>query len=189
MSTAVTTPYVPLEDFLEMAPEPGMRFEWCAGIVFPMSGGAPKHANLGARVIAALSALAGNDCTVYDSNADIWVDAAQFYGQADASLVCGALRTYSVSKRNNKLGEAITNPVVIAEVLSPSTEARDRGEKFSHYKLLPSLHECVLIAQAERHVEVRRRENGGWSTEIVTGKGSVMLHGTAVTLDDLYGKG
>lgn len=189
MSSAVSTPFVPLEDFLEMEPEPGTRLEWCAGIVFAMSGGSPKHSNLGARIIGALGAIAGDDGTVYDGNADIWVDAAQFYGRADASLVCGALRTFSVSRRSRKIAEAITNPVVIVEVLSPSTEARDRGEKFSYYKQLASLREYVLIAQGERQVEIRRRDEGGWSTHVVTDNGSVTIHGTVITLDELYGKG
>ena len=58
-----------------MEPEEGMRLEWCAWIVFAMSGGSPEHARLTARIGAMLSSIAGDDCTVFASNADIWVDA------------------------------------------------------------------------------------------------------------------
>ncbi len=124
MRVAQSQPYVPLESFLEMEPEPGMRLEWCAGLVYAMSGGSPEHARLCARVHRTLLPLVGPDCTAFDSQADLW------------------------------LGEAITNEVVIVEVLSPSTEARDRGEKFEAYKQLPSLKEYVLVSQSERRIEV-----------------------------------
>ncbi len=64
--------------------------------------------------------LADDDCAVFDAKADIWVEAAAFYGQADASVVCGALHTHTVKRKGKTLGEAITNPVVIVELLSSS---------------------------------------------------------------------
>ncbi|MBX3231918.1 MAG: Uma2 family endonuclease [Labilithrix sp.] len=188
MSSAVSTPFVSLEDFLEMEPEDGVRLEWCAGIVHAMSGGSPDHSRLGARVIGALLSIAGEDCTVFDANADLWVDAAQFFGRADASLVCGALQVHSVKRGNRTLGEAITNPVVIVEVLSPSTETRDRGEKFVAYKQLMSLEEYVLVSQDQRHVEVRRRTSGGWRSDVVAGEGTIAIHGAPVDLDAIYGR-
>src|SRR5262249_10809170 len=138
MSVAASRPYVPLEDFLEMEPEEGTWLEWCAGLVYAMSRGSPEHSRLCARLIATLSQLVEADCTVFDSKADLWVEAAAFYGQADVSIVCGALHTHMVKKSGKTLGEAITNPVVIVEVLSSSTESRDRGEKFEVYKHISS---------------------------------------------------
>src|SRR5207249_3340901 len=98
------------EGFLEMEPEPGKWLEWCAGLVYAMSGGSPEHSRLCAKVIATLSPLLEADCTMFDAKADIWVDAPAFYGQADTSIVCGALHTHVVKKRGKILGEAITNP-------------------------------------------------------------------------------
>ena len=92
--------------------------------------------------------------------------------------------------RNGKvIGEAITNPVLVIEVLSDSTESYDRGEKFAHYMRLPSLKEYVLISQVERHVEVFRRPEGrgDWHREVARGGGSFTLHGESFLVDELYG--
>ncbi len=187
MTVARSRPYVSLEDFLEMEPEEGTWLEWCAGIVSAMSGGTPAHSRLCMRVGVALAGILGDECTIFDSKVDIWVEAAQFYGQADVSVVCGALHTHTVKKKDKTLGEAITNPVVIVEVLSPSTEARDRGEKFAAYKLISSLKEYVLVSQNERRIEVRRREEGGWSTEFGVAGETLRVHGHDIAVDAIYG--
>lgn len=187
MSTAVSTPYVPLENFLEMEPAEGEYLEWWRGVVYRgMSEGTAEHGRLVARVTQMLFSIAGDECTPYGS-ADIWSDAAQFYGAADAYLVCGALKLLQVQKNGKTLGEAITNPAVIVEVLSPSTEKRDRGVKLEAYKQLVSLEDYVLVSQDERRVEVHHRDGDAWKTEVATGSGSVTIHGKSVTLDALYG--
>lgn len=187
MTLARTRPYVSLEEFLELEPEAGTWLEWCAGFVYAMSGGSPEHSRLSARVIAALSAHLPDECSVFDSKVDIWIEAAEFYGQADVSVVCGALHTHTVKRKDRVLGEAITNPVVIVEVLSPSTEARDRGEKFEAYKHIASLKEYVLVSQDARRVEVRRRGERGWSAEIVEAGETVAIHGKEIAIAAFYG--
>jgi Uma2 family endonuclease len=188
VSTALSAPYVPLEDFLEMQPEEGEYLEWWRGVVFRgMSGGTIEHARLTGRAFLALTEIAREGCSAYPANADLWVDAAQFYGHADAYLVCGALQTHTVTKNRKQLGEALTNPAVIVEVLSPSTQKRDRGVKLEAYKQLLSLEDYVLISSEERRVEVHHRVDGEWTTEVATGDGSVTIHGKPVTLDALYG--
>jgi Uma2 family endonuclease len=187
VSTVRSRPFVPLEAFLEMEPDEGTWLEWSAGLVYAMSGGSPEHARISARVLVELSRLTADDCTVFGSTADVWVEAAQFYGQADASVVCGALHTHVVKRKDRTLGEAITNPVVIVEVLSPSTEARDRGEKFEAYKLISSLAEYVLVAQTERRIEVRRRGERGWSCEVATAGETIEIHGHPFAVDAIYG--
>ncbi len=91
-------------------------------------------------------------------------------------------------KGNKKLGEALTNPSVIVEVLSPTTQARDRGVKLEAYKQLVSLEDYVVISQSERRVEVHRRVDGEWTTEVATGNGLVTIRGHSVALDTIYGK-
>ncbi|CAN5861570.1 hypothetical protein BH11MYX4_BH11MYX4_55720 [soil metagenome] len=137
VTSAHSTPYVSLEEFLEMEPAEGTWLEWCGGLVYAMSGGSPTHSKLSALVIGALLSRVGSDCTVFDSKVDIWVERAEFYGQADVSVVCGPLHVHKVTRKDKTLGEAITNPQVVVEVLSPSTEARDRGESFAAYKQTP----------------------------------------------------
>jgi Uma2 family endonuclease len=140
----------------------------------------------GAFIRIALSQLVGADCTIFDSQADLWVEAAQFYGRADASVVCGALHTHTVKRQGKTLGEAITNPVVIVEVLSPSTETRDRGEKFEAYKQMSSLKEYVLVSQTERRIEVRRRGERGWSIDVAVSGQAITVHGQAIDVDAVY---
>ncbi|MBX3204373.1 MAG: Uma2 family endonuclease [Labilithrix sp.] len=186
MTVAHSHPYVPLEKFLEMEPEPGTWLEWCAGLVYAMSGGSPEHSRLCVKLSSLFLSRLGQDCTIFDSKVDIWVEAAQFYGQADVSVVCGAIHSHTVKKNGKVLGEAITNPQIIVEVLSPSTAARDRGEKFEAYKQALSLKEYVLVSQDEQRVEVRRRDERGWSVD-VAGPGDVLrIHGHDISVDSIY---
>lgn len=186
MTVARARPYVSLEEFLDLEPEAGTWLEWCAGLVYAMSGGSPEHSRLSARVIAVLSTHLSEACSVFDAKVDIWVEAAEFYGQADVSVVCGALHTHTVKRKDRVLGEAITNPVVIVEVLSPSTEARDRGEKFEAYKHIASLKEYVLVSQDARRVEVRRRGERGWSADIAEEGDTVAIHGREIAIAAFY---
>lgn len=128
----------------------------------------------------------GHDSTIFDSKVDIWVEAAQFYGQADVSVVCGAIHSHTVKKNGKVLGEAITNPQIIVEVLSPSTAARDRGEKFEAYKQALSLKEYVLVSQDERRVEVRRRDERGWSVDVAGPGDTLRIHGHDISVDTIY---
>ena len=170
-----------------MGPEEGTWLEWCAGLVYAISGGSPEHSRLAARVVATLSRELGDEeCTVFDSKADIWIEAAAFYGQADASVVCGALHTHTVKRKGKTLGEAITNPVIIVEVLSPSTELRDH-EKFEAYKLIPSVEEVVFVSQEERRIEVRRRGAKGWSCDVSGPDESMRVHGLEIPVAAIYG--
>jgi Uma2 family endonuclease len=187
MTVARARPYVSLEEFLELEPEAGTWLEWCAGFVYAMSGGSPEHPRLSARIIATLSSHLSEECSVFDSKVDIWIEAAEFYGQADVSVVCGALHTHTVKRKDKVLGEAITNPVLLVEVLSPSTEARDRSEKFEAYKHIASLKEYVLVSQEARRVEIRRRDERGWSAEVVAAGDTFALHGQSIAVDALYG--
>jgi Uma2 family endonuclease len=187
VTSAQSTPYVSLEEFLELEPAEGSWLEWSGGLVYAMSGGSPMHSKLAAMIIGVLLSRVGADCTVFDSKVDIWVERAEFYGQANVSVVCGPLHVHRVSRNDKTLGEAITNPKVIVEVLSPSTEARDRGEKFAAYKQITALEEYVLVSQDERRIEVRRRGPRGWSADIATAGQTIRIHGHDIAVDAIYG--
>jgi len=72
------------------------------------------------------------------------------------SVVCGELERASDDR------EAISNPLLLVEVLSESTERSDRGEKFAHYRRLASLSDYVLVSQSEQRVECFHRTESGW---------------------------
>lgn len=133
-----------------------VRHEFLNGEVWAMAGGTPEHAALAAALIAELaSALRGKPCRVYTSDLRVRVLATGLSTYPDVSVVCG---TVEMAREDP---DAITNPVVVAEVLSDTTEAYDRGAKAAHYRRMTSLQEYVLVSQAEPLVEVYRRTEGG----------------------------
>lgn len=135
------------------------------------------------------NALPG-DCEVYSSDMMLYIAEVKLSTYADASVVCGPLETITVKRNGRSLGEAVTNPVVIIEVLSDSTERYDREEKFGYFRTLPSLQEFVLVSQDEAAVEVFRRpgeSREGWERERAGAGGRVTIHGCTIEVDALYG--
>lgn len=164
------------------------KHEWCDGVVYAMSRGTPEHGRLTVRVSSILSSLRGAGCEVYSPDTMLYVEAARLSTYADAFVVCGVLETKVVRKNGRSLGEAVTNPTIVVEVLSDSTERYDRDGKYQAYKQLASLEEYVLVAQDERRIEVYRRGgDGAWSCETAAAGGSVTVHGTTIGIDDVYG--
>src|SRR5207249_4765417 len=116
-------------------------------------GGTPEHGRLALAVSGELRALLrGRPCTLYSSDVRVRIEATGRSTYPDFSVVCGKRLTAKDDK------DAITNPIVIVGVLSDTTEASDRGEKFSHYRQLASLKEYVLVSQKDPHIEVFRRD-------------------------------
>jgi len=160
------------------------KHEWLNGEVFAMAGGTPEHAGLAASVIGELrAALRGHPCRVFSSDLRVKVQATGLATYPDASVVCSKLEADAEDP------QSIVNPVVLVEVLSDSSEAYDRGEKFAHYRRIPSLCEYVLISQHGPRIEVHRRnELGRWEL-YEAGKGeSIELAsvGCKLSVDDVY---
>lgn len=179
------------EDYFEVEAksESGdLKHEWSDGVVYAMSRGTLEHGRLTAAVIRVLGNPLSDKCRAYSSDTMLYVEAARLSTYADASFVCGPLETKKVVKNGRALGEAITNPAIIVEVLSESTERYDRDGKFKAYKQLASLRAYVLIDQDERRIEVYRRdERGEWSVEVARAGGRIDVHGAVIAVDDVYG--
>jgi Uma2 family endonuclease len=178
---------VTLEDFLiEEAHDPeGVRREWIDGRVYAKSGATPEHGRLCTAVLAELRAALRGSCTVRDGSVAIHVATTNVALRPDASVVCGAVTKTVVEKAGRSQGEAITNPCILVEVLSETTERDDRGWKFRDYRTLRSLEEFVLVSQHERRVEVFRRTRG-WQEEVYLAGESFTLHGAALAVDAIY---
>lgn len=160
------------------------KHEYVRGQVFAMAGGTPEHSALSAATIAALSAvLRGKPCRVYTGDLRIRVPETDLATYPDVAVVCGKLET-SKDDRN-----AATNPIVLVEVLSDSTERHDRGAKFAHYRHIASLREYVLVDQNERRVEVYRR-NAGNRFELFEFAAGATIEltsiGAKIPVDELY---
>lgn len=152
------------DDYLRVEHDSGIKHEFLSGQVWAMSGGSPSHAAIAAKIGALLTvALEGKPCRTFSADLRIRVEESGLATYPDVSVVCGSLE---LDPEDSK-GHTVTNPRVIVEVLSPSTEDYDRGEKLGHYKTIPSLEEVVLVAHDRREIEVVRREpDGSWSRHV-----------------------
>lgn len=155
------------------------RHEYLNGEVYAMAGGTPEHGALAAAIMGELRmALAGKPCRVYSSDVRLVVRETGLVTYPDASVVCGQLET------DPEDPDAITNPRLLVEVLSDSTEAYDRGIKAAHYRRIPSLIEYVLVSQDEPRVEVYRRiAPGRWELTEARATQRIALSSVEVELD------
>lgn len=128
--------------------------------------------------------LRGN-CTVRDGSVAIHVPTTKSGLRPDASVVCGPVMKIVVEKDGKSAGEAITNPCVLVEVLSDSTERDDRGWKFRDYRTISSFEEHVLVAQDVRRVEVFRRSTT-WQVETYEAGATFVVHGASIAVDAIY---
>lgn len=171
-------------EYLALEERSAAKHEYLRGEVLAMAGGTPEHAALASAMTVALgTALRGRPCRLFSSDLRIRVAETDLTTYADVAVVCGRLEV-APDDRN-----AATNPVVIVEVLSDSTEAYDRGAKFAHYRRLPSLREYVLVAQDARRVEVyRRNESGRFELFEFVGGQTLELASISVSVgvDELY---
>jgi Uma2 family endonuclease len=187
--TAASPHRVSYEEYLALEDESDVKHEWCDGVVYAMSRGSIEHARLTARTTSVLRGVLGADCELFASEAMLFVEAASLSTYADIIVVCGPLERKVTRDRNGKSkGEAITNPTIVVEVLSDSTERYDRDGKFQAYKKASSLEEYVLVSQDERIIEVYKRGEGdAWSCQTASSGGEVQVHGASVRVDDVYG--
>lgn len=172
------------EEYLAAEKRSLTKSEWRAGRVVAMSGGSPRHNVIATHVSRALgNALAGRRCTVFSSDQRVHIAAAKTYTYPDVTVTCERPTFHAKDK------DSLTNPKVIVEVLSKSTEAYDRGKKFAYYESIPSLMEYVIVEQVERRVEHwKRLESGQWLRTIVEGDGvlSLPILDCRIALSDIY---
>ena len=141
-----------------------VRSEYVKGKVIPRSSSNRAHNLITVNIAAELhTRLRDNGCFVFANEMRISIPTAQSYFYPDVVVVCEEPRF------EDDVFDILLNPIILVEVLSPSTEAYDRGEKFGHYRHLASLQEYVLVSQDKVLVEHYRRQEKQ-STAPVTGK-------------------
>jgi Uma2 family endonuclease len=175
------------EQYLEIDRVSQFRNEFYSGRMYAMSGGSHRHALIIGNISGELrQALKKRPCRVTPSDLRVRVDPAGLYTYPDVVVVCG-----EPSYADDHI-DTLLNPVFVAEVLSPSTEAYDRGFKSAQYRRVESLQEFVVIAQAEARVEVFRRQPGGqWLFAEFVGLDSVCRFDSldiSVSMADIYDK-
>lgn len=157
MSSQRTT-FLSPEEYLEIERQSEERNEYFNGEMFAMAGGTPPHALIISNVVRELGQqLKRKPCQVYSSDLRLRVSPAGLYTYADVMIICGKIQLADGRK------DTVMNPTLIVEVLSESTRDYDRGQKFQHYRSLPSLIDYLMVAQTESHVEhwTRQSEDRG----------------------------
>jgi Uma2 family endonuclease len=171
------------EEYLAYERDSDRKHEFVAGEIIAMAGGSRRHNALASRISAALENARPAGCTAFQSDQRIRVLATGLATYPDASMTCEPIE----GDPADRSGETITNPTLLVEVLSPSTEYADRGYKWEQYQLIPSLQEYVLVSHTNPRVEVYRRHGlDGWEYFDVR-EGSVKLaSGATLDLASLY---
>lgn len=173
------------EEYLAFERASEGKHEYVDGYVYAMSGARRTHVALTVNAITALrTRLRGRGCSTYGLDLRVRVGSGRMYTYPDVAALCGE------SEFADDELDTLLNPSVLIEILSDSTEAYDRGEKFAHYQTIPSLREYVLVSQREVRIErFVRGEGGAWVPTALEGPGAVLelpSVGCAVPLAELY---
>lgn len=183
MSTPVRLHRYSFADYLTLEEMSTVKHEFLDGEIYAMAGGSVLHAALSAAMMGALHAQLRGRCRVYSSDLRVRVPATGLTTYPDSTVVCGTIDT------DPDNADTVINPLVVVEVLSPSTIDYDLGEKFEHYRQASSLRAVIYVWQDRRQVEVRERSDGGdWQVR-VSGPGDtagIDAIGCRVSFDTLY---
>lgn len=171
-------------EYLELEETSTVRHEFLEGEIYAMAGGTPEHAALTMSIGATLvAALRGGPYRVHSSDLRVRVQATGLATYPDVTVVCGPYETDPESRTT------VTNPRVLVEVTSDSTEEYDRSEKLASYKQIPGLAAIVLVSHRERLIEViERREEDAWKRQEARRGGHVRLPALDCDLvvDEIY---
>lgn len=178
MQTKVTP-----EEYLELERKATHKSEYRHGEIVAMSGASLAHNIIVANLIAALhSCLRKSGCMVLPSDMKVYAPDCGNYYYPDITIVCGKVQFHEKHK------DYFLNPSVVIEVLSPGTEAFDRGEKFKCYRTIPALQEYVLVSSGQMLVErYRKAEPNHWDLVFSDGpEDHIQINTCPIRLADIY---
>ena len=182
MGYAARTPVMTPDEFLVWELDQTDRHGFVGGEVYAMAGGDDRHARVTLNVAGAVNLhLRGSGCRTYSTDMRLSVEALGSYFYPDVMVTCSAA--------DHAQRQAKREPVLVVEVLSPSTRHYDRGEKSFHYRQLPSMREIVLIDIASRTTEVYRRQDAShWTLAQSSQAESVQFEsiGLQLTTDEMF---
>ena len=157
MSSAAVQTYLTPEEYLAWERKSDTKHEYVGGEIIAMSGASYHHTLLTMNISGELYIqLKDTACTVHTNDIRVRTSPEISYFYPDIRVVCGEPRF------EDNTFDTLLNPIVLVEVLSPSTEAYDRGGKFKHYQQLTSLREYILVSQDEVRVEHYRQQRTEW---------------------------
>ena len=172
------------EEYLRIERQASAKSEFHDGQMFAMAGGSPNHSLLANSIGALLHGKVPAGCRVFNADLRLKIAAAATYTYADCTVVGGELQFASDQP------DTALNPLLIVEVLSPSTEGYDRGKKFELYRTIESLGEYLIVHQDKQHVEhYSKQVDGSWLLREHSGAAgivSVSRLNLQIALSDLY---
>ena len=169
-------------DYLAAEQDSDVRHEFLDGIIVAMAGGSYEHNALAGKLAALLANRVTGNCMYYTPDQRFWIASRRRGRYADGSVICGPPEPPTHDD------QAATNPMVIVEVLSPSSEGDDDGDKRSDFQALASLQAYVLVAQDQRRVKVYRRAGSAWKVATFGDGDSFELPtlSSVITVDEIY---
>jgi Uma2 family endonuclease len=177
--------YMTVEQYLDYETKNPIRYEYVDGFVYAMSGASKNHARLSGNIFARLhSFLANSPCEPYQTEVKVRASSSRYY-YPDVVVTCEA------AAEDPEDVYLIVSPILLVEVLSPSTSRTDKVEKFNTYQQIPGLLEYVIVAQDEMKIEIYRHRKAGdpWLGEVRTEAHEQITFesiGLSLSLADIY---
>ncbi len=165
-------PALTAEQYLDLERASELRHEFLDGLVYAMAGESPDHSTTCFNLSGIAHAqLRDRPCRGFSPNMKVRAGMGSLYAYPDLMIVCGEAQFH------DKHGDVLLNPTVIFEVLSPSTEKYDCGEKFDRYRTqIETLQDYVLVSQDKPRIEHRHRQpDGTWAATEVSGLDGVLV--------------
>ena len=176
--------YTP-EQYVEIEESAEYKSEYLSGQIYAMAGGSPEHSKIANNIGGEMRTLLRREpCDVFNSDLRLTVMQSGLKTYPDVTAVCGEQHHHPLDKNS------IINPTVLFGVLSPSTEAYDRGEKWALYRRLDSLREYILVSQDKALVEQYvRQDDGSWKFTATEGVEASLFFpslGCSLSLSEIY---
>jgi len=180
--------YISPEEYLAIERDALERHEYFDGEIFLMAGTSEEHANISSNVNISLGTqLKKRPCKSYQSDLRVHIPATGLYTYPDVIVVCGKPQL----ARDTYL-DTLLNPILIVEVLSPSTADYDKGTKFDHYRSIESLREYVLVWQDKKRVaRYTKQDDGSWLLHDFIGEDAEVVLTSidcSLSIEDIYDK-
>ncbi|MDD5269076.1 MAG: Uma2 family endonuclease [Methylococcales bacterium] len=186
MSAVLTQAHYTAEDYLTLERSASYKSEFHDGQIYAMTGASRKHNLITVNIVGELrNQLKKRPCEAYINDMRVKSIEARSYHYPDIVVVCGAPQFEDAQL------DTLLNPTLLIEVLSPSTEAYDRGGKFANYRKIPTLREYLLVTQDQPSIERYVRQGDVWIlTEAVGLEASVPLESIecVLSLREVYDK-
>lgn len=182
MSTTARRLHYTYAQYVAVEEESSIRHEYLDGEIYAMAGGSPDHAALAATIIRLLGSQLPRGCRAFTSDLRVRISSSGLSTYPDVAVVCG---------RTERAADdvlAVTNPVLLVEITSDSTEDYDRGEKLRHYMQLQSVREILMVSHREPRLTLHQRTDADWiSVEVRGGQELTLPSVTArLAVDEVY---